>query len=243
MDSTYVKEMERLANEGKVVEKDGRVFSSLSMHPVFYEPRPAALKVRTLSALCGYIRSNVDQLDRNNLLIHVESPEVVGLISNLNGVDRKRDGFLIAEFDGQKFKFDEWMPPEAFIIAVNALFIPTPDRDALLHFISKLKIENETNIIDDGISQAATARVGVKGGLTETASAPSRLPLKPFRTFREIEQPESEFIFRMKTDGGDVRLALFEADGGAWKHVAMESIVDWIATDLAGKAMTVQIIA
>jgi len=43
-----------------------------------------------------------------------------------------------------------------------------------------------------------------------------------------VEQPESPFVFRVKSDERmGVTLALFEADGKAWEHTAITSIRDY----------------
>lgn len=56
---------------------------------------------------------------------------------------------------------------------------------------------------------------------------------KPYRTFLEVDQPVSEFIFRMKQDKYDgVLCALFEADGGAWKMEATERIKKYLESEL-----------
>lgn len=83
---------------------------------------------------------------------------------------------------------------------------------------------------DDGISQKATVKTGIasKGD----AIVPNPVKLQPYRTFHEVEQPMSEFIFRMKSDDG-VRCALFEADGGAWENVAMKKIKEYLEVELA----------
>ena len=52
--------------------------------------------------------------------------------------------------------------------------------------------------------------------------------LKPFRTFREIEQPESEFILRYQNRNG-IEAALFEGDGGCWKLDAILRIKEWLS--------------
>jgi hypothetical protein len=229
MDSTYVKEMERLSNEGRIIEKGDNTYSSLNMKPVFYEPRPDALTVRTLTGLRDYLAANRDKLDPAALIVQVVDHKTVSIISALSGKDRKRDNLIAAKFDGAVFGFGSWMDSEAFIIAVNSLFLPSSGRDEVLTYVSRLKIEDEANLSDDGVSQSATIRTGIKGGLVETAKAPSRTVLIPYRTFAEIDQPESEFVFRMKRDGnGGVMLALFEADGGAWKSIAQERIAGWI---------------
>jgi hypothetical protein len=58
--------------------------------------------------------------------------------------------------------------------------------------------------------------------------------LSPYRTFREIEQPRSEFLLRVRSGSseGVVNAALFEADGGAWRHTAMTSIAEYIKKEL-----------
>ncbi|MDD5305117.1 MAG: hypothetical protein PHS14_18620 [Elusimicrobia bacterium] len=239
MDQSYVKEMERLANEGRVVEVGGETYSSLGLKPVFYEPRPEAVTVRTLSGLAGYLKENRDKLKDDELLIHVADHKTAALLSTIKGKDRKRDNFMTARFDGSTFNFDSFMDSEKFIIAVNSLFLPSKGRDELLAFVSRLKIEDESGITDDGVSQTATVKVGVKGGLVEGAKAPSRVILIPFRTFSEIEQPEGEFVFRMRTQGDGVQLALFEADGGAWKSTAMELIAEWLKRETEGKVSVI----
>ena len=45
------------------------------------------------------------------------------------------------------------------------------------------------------------------------------------RTFSEIEQPESNFVLRVDRDAN---IALFEADGGAWKNAAVARIRDYL---------------
>ena len=86
---------------------------------------------------------------------------------------------------------------------------------------------------DDGVSQKATVKTGLAS--KSDAIIPSPVTLKPYRTFTEVEQPESQFVFRMKEDKYDgVQCALFEADGGAWKLHAMESIQEYLEEQLKG---------
>jgi hypothetical protein len=59
---------------------------------------------------------------------------------------------------------------------------------------------------------------------------PNPVVLAPFRTFPEIKQPESKFIFRMQSGP---RAALYEADGGAWRNEAMSGIKEYLQDMLA----------
>lgn len=47
----------------------------------------------------------------------------------------------------------------------------------------------------------------------------------------EVEQPVSDFIFRMNQSSG-VSCAIFEADGGAWKNAAMNNICKYLKESL-----------
>jgi len=60
---------------------------------------------------------------------------------------------------------------------------------------------------------------------------PNPVVLAPFRTFREIAQPESKFVFRMQQGP---RCALFEADGGAWRLEAMKRSKAYLEEELEG---------
>lgn len=54
---------------------------------------------------------------------------------------------------------------------------------------------------------------------------PNPVILRPYRTFLEVEQPESKFIFRIKEGrDGTPMFKLIEADGGLWKYEAVASI-------------------
>ena len=68
----------------------------------------------------------------------------------------------------------------------------------------------------------------VRDGVVRVSDVVIKNPvyLRPFRTFCEIDQPESPFILRIRnSDGKGVpEIALYEADGGLWKHRAIQGI-------------------
>lgn len=62
---------------------------------------------------------------------------------------------------------------------------------------------------------------------------PNPVKLTPYRTFLEVKQPASDFIFRMKQDKYDgIVCAIFEADGGAWKMEAAHRIKEYLQKEL-----------
>lgn len=93
--------------------------------------------------------------------------------------------------------------------------------------MENLKEETIQSIGDDGISQAATIKTGV--ATVEDVKIPNPVVLIPRRTFVEVEQPESQFVFRMQSGP---TCALFEADGGAWRNEAMLNIKKYLEANL-----------
>ena len=53
--------------------------------------------------------------------------------------------------------------------------------------------------------------------------------LAPYRTFLEVEQPESDFVLRVNKEA---KLALFEADGGFWKLEAVRLVKEYLSDNL-----------
>ena len=83
---------------------------------------------------------------------------------------------------------------------------------------------------DNGITQEVTIKQGVELALIDLKE---RYGLMPYRTFVEVEQPLSEFIFRVKDDGQkNIFCSLHEADGGAWELNAMHSIKVYLENEL-----------
>ena len=119
---------------------------------------------------------------------------------------------------------------ESFCIALQSKFVDNEDRKLLLKFAGTVQDGTVTEYGDDGISQKATVKTGLSS--KSDAIVPNPVILKPFRTFLEVDQPESAFIFRMKNGNYGVQCALFEADGGAWKIEAMKNIKEYLQEEL-----------
>ena len=88
----------------------------------------------------------------------------------------------------------------------------------MLQLIKKVSKAESVELEDDGITQKVKAKNGVS--LNWGVTTKPIVTLTPYRTFIEVEQPESEFLFRVR----DNSFALFEADGGAWKIKAKQNI-------------------
>lgn len=121
-----------------------------------------------------------------------------------------------------------WRSQDEAIIEIRSRFIPTDDSEYLINLISRINSDNGVQTQDNGVSQTVVVKQGVT--LMGQEVVRPRLMLQPFRTFREIPQPVSEFILRLDENG---RVGLFEADGGIWKMEAKDSIKAYLAENLS----------
>lgn len=183
------------------------------------------LRVKTLTSLVEYIKSNENRPITKGYL-HVEDEEIVSLFS---GLDSKgyREHLITARAIVPRFNYEYFHSAEELIIALQSTFVNVGDRDLLLKVIGNVKEENVRNTGDDGMSQAVTIKTGVASA--NDVKVPNPVTLAPYRTFLEVEQPESEFVFRMK-DGPSA--AIFEADGGSWRNQAILNVRNYLMNEL-----------
>ncbi|HRT84379.1 MAG TPA: hypothetical protein P5523_07040 [Bacteroidales bacterium] len=149
-------------------------------------------------------------------------------MSNILG-DAGREVYMTAEAFAPKFNFYQFYDVESFIIAMQSCFVQNEDSDRILRIVGNIREEAVKQTGDNGISQMVTAKTGI--ATVEEVKVPNPVILAPYRIFREIEQPESKFVFRMQMGP---RCALFEADGGAWRLNAMARIKEWLEIELEG---------
>jgi len=208
-----------------IIVLDQGTFSRVSLTRVTV-PTASTLNISTLTGLIDYVKSNVDEID-TELLIHVKSHKEVNVYGPLN-VDRERELFInVQAILPSNISYERFLDTEQFNIMLQSAFTDTGDKDILLKYTGLIKDEAVKTTGDDGISQAVTIKTGVAS--VGQAVIPNPVTLAPYRSFTEIEQPLSKFIFRMQ-DGP--RAALFEADGGAWRNEAMYRIKLYLEDNL-----------
>lgn len=211
-----------LANQ-KTMEINGQQYSNQQLS-LIRQPIPSALTVRSLSGFVDYLKSECDA--PGALMVHVESPTKVTAFCGFND-DYNRKTYIEAEALLPTIRFGAWTDVEEFNIQLQSLFHPNDTRANLLKVVGNIKEEAVQSLGDDGVSQQVTAKTGV--ATVATVPVPNPATLLPYRTFIEVQQPESLFVFRMKNGP---YAALFEADGGAWKVEAMDTIKEYLQVSL-----------
>ena len=209
----------------EIVEANGKTYSTSNLTQLDQEHDVSAISIRSLSGLVDYVKSSFDH--ERSVMIHVESPTSVSVFDALNDVNDRRT-YVKAKALLPEITFERYMSRENFNVMLQSCFVGNEDKERVLKVISSIIEENSVTQNDDGISQRVTAKVGV--ATVGNANVPNPVALKPFRTFVEVGQPESEFILRLK-EGAQV--GLFQADGGAWELNAMANIAEYLEFNLA----------
>jgi hypothetical protein len=234
----FIEKIEELVNAARTVKVGGLEYSASELNPVLNEPRAEAIEVFSLDSLCEFYNKGMADVPKEGLVAVIAGPSRVLLMSGLDGLLRRRSQFVEASTGNVKeFSFGRFLDQESFAIEFRSLMQPKDgdDSDYVLSYTGRLRGGTTVTTDDDGITQTGTVSRGVSGKLMEKETAKPIVRLSPYRTFRELEQPESEFLFRVKLDEeGEPRVALFEADGGAWRLEAMNRIKEYITGKCPG---------
>lgn len=182
------------------------------------------VQARTLTALMDYME-HCSQEFPGRMIIHIADPTHVRLLSELDA-ERERETLFETEAETSAFRFGEWYDQENFMIALQANFQANNDLAAVLKLAGNIVSKNDQTYSDDGTTQVATMTIGVATKVD--AIVPNPVTLIPFRTFQEVAQPESAFVFRIGERGGTPAFKLIEAEGGLWKMTAVNAIKDYI---------------
>jgi hypothetical protein len=238
MDGTFVKELdERLQEPSVLTVGDQRVVAAPATWKLVDPasiikpgPTPDPLAVSSLGGLRDYLVANRDLLDLDITIVHVVSPQVVRVVGDLE-VALNRHTFLEATVTNLTDGFlGKYHLQDEFIIGLQTRFAASDGRAAVLRVIGVLKNEQIATSADDGITQTVETRAGI--ALARHSEIPNPIMLTPYRTFREVTQPESWFVLRVQAGrSGLPEIGLFEADGGAWRLTAVERIRDWLRLD------------
>ena len=187
--------------------------------------RPECITVSGLDGICKLIRTEMEKVGVT-ILVQAKSYKTVEVMTTYLP-DFSRNALYRAEADvpGLRTGFRD---RETALIELRSLFIPNEGTAYLLDLLSRITDEKSVSSKDNGVTQVVEARQGV--ALNAVVEVKPRILLRPFRTFLEVEQPESEFLLRVDADKG---IGFFEADGGVWRLEAKRNIADYFARNLA----------
>lgn len=224
----YITDLKAEAMEPKVVTIAGKTYCDKNLTRYDDEPMAQPVEASNLSSMVDYILSCREEL-RSSMIIHVTSPTMVKLYSGLNA-ERKRESLFVCKAETPRFRYDEWYDQERFLIELQADFEVNADLEAILKVSGNVEAKTTANYGDDGVTQKTTIKQGVAS--KADVLVPNPVTLVPYRTFLEVKQPESQFVFRIKDVGGVPAFKIVEAEGGLWKNAAMKQIREYFVSNL-----------
>lgn len=187
------------------------------------------LSVNNLSMLITNVKNELkDDTHNLPLILNVEEKRVACLTSY--DVNKERQTPFVADAVVPRIDFNQYISVEQMIIQLQTCFKDNDNKVNLISMISKLSKENKVEMEDDGISQRVVAQEGVS--TKSYVTLPPLVKLIPQRTFYEVEQPEQTFLLRIDNN---CRVALFDADGGAWTYQCQQSIISYLKEQLASE--------
>lgn len=116
---------------------------------------------------------------------------------------------------------------EEMQIALRTRFQETADAVYAMKLLSDISTGSKVTFNNSGIATSVTAQKGV--ALQTNEAIRPIVTLRPYRTFQEVEQPESIFLIRVNERG----ISFTEADGGMWKLHAREIVKAFLEAKLA----------
>lgn len=188
---------------------------------------PKAISLTGLDSVCKMVVNEANDLfPGDQILIQVMDYRKVRIFTTLDG-EMDRCWLYECEADTPRIKTNSYMSHEEAVIQLRSLYIPNFDTEYLLKLLGSVSRESKVSSNDNGVSQTVEARTGV--ALTANVEVRPYVSLRPFRTFLEVEQPESTFLLRLDNGGN---IGLFEADGGVWKLEATRNIAAYFEDKL-----------
>lgn len=222
----HVEELARENEKTEVIEICGKTYANKKLTRYDSPEKADALKTYSLSSIVDYIGGCSQEFPEElDMIIHIVDPKTVRLTSALDA-ERGRELLFQAEAITSKFNFDSWYDQERFMIELQANFKQSADLELLMKVAGNVEKKNKQSYSDDGVSQVATMTVGVAA--KADVIVPNPVELIPYRTFQEVEQPSSKFVFRIG-DKDEPAFMIVEAENGIWKNEAVANIKKYLA--------------
>ena len=211
----------------QIVERDGFSYCNKELN-LLTDPIISQLSMNTLFGLLDYCETIANP---DKIIIHIENEYLVQCYSLELDKWKRRALYAQASPIGKSnYNSGVWLDVEDFIIELRTNFVLNDTTKKIISLLGNITDNEIKNYSDDGITQTATIKSGIN--LKKETEIPSIVKLAPYRTFTEIKQPESEFIFRMKKSGDGPKCALFQLYDNMWKIETIKNLAEWFRMNL-----------
>mgnify|MGYP004478913177 CR=1 FL=1 len=216
-----------------VIEKNGDDFLEIRNSPDMIQP----INLSSLAALVTFVQQEaIDLVDK--LFISVDSPTKVNCFTSPQEEAQQLRTYLYSatatDVPGWSEKVN--MGFEEAIIALRTRFQHTPDLDYALQLLSSITSGSKVTLNDNGIATSVVTQRGI--ALQDNAAIRPIVNLRPYRTFMEVDQPESSFLIRVS----ERAISFVEADGGMWRLSARRTVQSYLCAALEEEIATGKVV-
>lgn len=222
-------------------EIDGFKYSTRRLHLVEKPERHSQFRLHTLTGVIDFLKSKIDEaIHDGKYIITIDSAKSISVGREFNETSTlAREYVLIARPFDYAPEIGQFECLDKTLISLRSQYVQNEHSKLLLAALGNIRLEENIKLDDDGFSQGITTKQGLKFA---SIDIPNPVRLKPFRTFVELEQPESEFVIRLDKDRENAYVKLVESDGGAWQIVAMQRIKAYLSEHLADELLNDEIV-
>lgn len=188
---------------------------------------PDTLPLHSLDALVKLVCTEAVKVS-TPLYITIPNHLTVRCFGQPNADDRyfRQVYYEAAATDVPGWKQEVQLGFEEAQISLRTRFQETPDTIYALRLLSDITTGAKIVYNDNGIATTVTTQKGV--ALQGNEQIRPIITLRPYRTFQEVEQPESIFLIRINERG----ITFTEADGGMWKLKARQTVKAFLEKEL-----------
>lgn len=263
----YMNNLGEINQKAKILEVEGNTFApeALKLKQIWpdalppQEPIVSTFQTGTLSSGLDLVKAGLEHFNAEDLLVHISGPGSVSIVTKESDQWKRRLTLVRIDLPSYTgFPFDKYLDHEDFNIKLQQHFVPVASAAAVegeqpiasdwayvVQIASTVTANAVTQSENDGVGQQVTVKKTINSGLKDFAELRRIVSLAPYRTFMEVPQPVSQFIFRAK-DAGEGKipgLALFECDGGMWRKIAIGEIKRYLENQMAERDIKIPIIA
>jgi len=205
--------------------KTGDDYTQVHATPEF----PETLALNSLDALVAMIKTEAVKRHAPPFYLMAKAHDSVKCYTQPMDILRNERAVLynVIAADVPGWADNTQLPFEEALIAIRTRFQQSPDIIYLLKLLSDITNGAKVTYSDNGMATTVVTQKGV--ALQGSDTIRPIVKLRPYRTFLEIDQPESEFHIRVSERG----IKFIEADGGMWKLTARRTIAEYLSERLA----------
>lgn len=193
---------------------------------------PEMLTLHSLDALVKLVKTeSAYRLENDRTALYITVPSHL-MVQCFGHPDYEQRAIRPIYYEAHATDVPGWeanatLPFEEMQIALRTRFQETADMPYLQTLLSDITTGAKITFNDNGVATTIVTKKGID--LQSNQTIKPIVTLRPYRTFQEVEQPESTFLIRVAERG----ITFVEADGGMWKLKARETIKAFLEERLA----------